>query len=132
MNVIERDGVVLARHIKATDIQENLTFFSQDEEFIQVGAWNYDAGKELFAHIHNEVPRMITRTSEVLYVVAGRIEATIFTLDENPVKTLVLNVGEILVLLECGHGYKILDDGTKVFEIKNGPYLGAETDRRRI
>ena len=36
------------------------------------------------------------------------------------------------MLLECGHGYTILSDDTKVIEIKNGPYLGADVDRRRI
>ena len=31
-----------------------------------------------------------------------------------------------------GEGYKILEEGTKVLEIKNGPYLGAEIDRGRF
>jgi hypothetical protein len=35
-------------------------------------------------------------------------------------------------LLRGGHGYEILEDGTQVLEVKNGPYLGPDVDRRRL
>ncbi len=132
MREIAKDGIILARHIAAEDISEGLNFFSQDSEFIQVGTWNYQKGKELLAHIHNEVPRTALRTYEALYVISGSLEAVIYDLDKNVVDTFVVNAGDVLVLLESGHGYKILEDHTKVLEIKNGPYLGAERDRQRI
>lgn len=132
MREVKKDGIVLARHILQEDIQDGLNFFSQDEEFIQVGAWAYKEGKELLAHIHNEVPRTVTRTCEVLYIVNGALEATIYDLEEKKVEAFIVKKGEILILLECGHGYRILEENTKVLEIKNGPYLGAEVDRYRI
>ncbi len=132
MREIAKDGIILARHIAAEDISEGLNFFSRDSEFIQVGTWNYQKGKELLAHIHNEVPRTALRTYEALYVISGSLEAAIYDLDKNVVDTFVVNTGDVLVLLESGHGYKILEDHTKVLEIKNGPYLGAEKDRQRI
>jgi uncharacterized protein YjlB len=132
VRVIEKDGVPLAKWIKPDDIKPGLSFFSNDDEFLQVGAWNYDAGKKLLAHIHNTVERTINRTHEVLYVISGRLEAVIYTLDAEEVKTLILEAGDVLVLLSSGHGYRILEDGTRVIEIKNGPYPGADADRRRI
>ena len=132
MKEIIKDGKVVARHILESDIKEGLNFYSNDDEFIQVGAWNYDNGKRLLGHIHNEVDRNVNRTCEVLYVIKGSLEARIYDLSENLLETFVVGQGEILVLLECGHGYTILSDGTKVIEIKNGPYLGADVDRRRI
>lgn len=132
MKEIIKNGVILARHITAEDMKEGLNFFSKDEEFIQAGAWEYNAGKELLAHIHNEVPRSITRTCEVLYIICGSLEASIYDLNGNKAEILKVKAGELLVLLESGHGYKILEDNTRVLEIKNGPYLGAETDRHRI
>jgi hypothetical protein len=56
----------------------------------------------------------------------------IYTLDAEEVETLILEAGDVLVLLSSGHGYRILEDGTRVIEIKNGPYPGADVDRRRI
>lgn len=132
MREVLKDNKVIARHITPDDIKPGLNFYSNDDEFIQVGAWNYDEGKELLAHIHNEVDRTINRTYETLYVISGKIEAKIYSLTEELLDTFVVNAGDVLVLLECGHGYKILEDNTKVLEVKNGPYLGADIDRRRI
>ena len=134
MNVkeVKQDNIVLARLVKAEDWNEGLGFYSKDEEVIQVGTWQYNSGKQLMKHIHNEVDRVITRTNEVLYVVSGAVKAFIYDLDENLVEELTVNTGDTLILLDCGHGYEIMADNTKVIEIKNGPYLGAETDRRRF
>ena len=135
MNMAEiTDGItVLARHIPANVCwDKGLSFFSSDCEFQQVGTWGYDAGKTLQAHVHKNVPRTIDRTQEVLFVKQGKIEAEIF--DTSDVKVAVIEVcaGDILILLEGGHGYRILEDDTQVLEIKNGPYVGANDDRRRI
>jgi hypothetical protein len=132
MKQIERDGVVLARHILPADWGDGLSFFSQDSEFIQVGAWHYDQGKILLAHIHNEVPRIVSRTYETLYIVSGRILVQIYTLQEEIVDAFEVSAGDILILLECGHGYHVLEADTRVLEVKNGPYLGAEVDRHRM
>lgn len=133
MREIKKNGVVLARHITPEDIKPGLNFFSRDEEFIQVGVWgHYEKGKELKAHIHNTVERTANRTYEALYVIKGSLKAIIYDMNEAPVETLQVKQGEILVLLESGHGYFIEEEDTTVLEIKNGPYLGAETDRRRI
>lgn len=132
MKRIEKNGVVLAKHITPEDWNEGLSFFSADEDFIQVGAWNYSAGKDLLRHIHNESERRITRTCECLYLVSGAINVQIYDLSENPVDEFVARAGDVVILLECGHGYQILENDTRVLEVKNGPYLGAEADRRRF
>lgn len=135
MNMIEiKDGdLVLARHIPA-DIawEDGLSFFSQDDEFIQVGVWGYPAGKELKAHIHNEVIRQVFWTQEVLFIRKGRLRVHIYCLNEIKITEFEASAGDILIMLRGGHGYEILEDGTQVLEVKNGPYVGADLDRRRI
>jgi len=132
MHTIESNGAILAKHIKDEDISSGLSFFSEDDEFVQVGCWKYDSNQILPPHIHNKVERIINRTCEVLYIIQGKIKAKIYDLEGSLVEELVVQSGEILILLESGHGYEILEDGTKVLEVKNGPYLGAEIDRYRI
>jgi len=133
MTEIIKDDMVLARHITAEDIKPGLNFYSEDKEYIQVGIWgHYEQGKELKAHIHNKIERISDRTYEVLYVIKGALSADIYDMDENKVETLAVKQGEILVLLNSGHGYTILEDDTTVLEVKNGPYPGAEADRRRF
>ena len=132
MKEIVKNGKVLARHITALDFGEGLSFFSNDEEFIQVGAWSYDSGKNIEPHIHNEFPRTAARTCEVLYVISGTLEAKIYDLNKQLAETLRVKAGDALILLECGHGYSVLEDNTKVLEVKNGPYFGPEKDRERF
>lgn len=132
MREIIKNGIVLARHIFADDFGDGLSFFSKDEEFIQVGAWGYDSGKDINPHIHNEFPRTANRTCEVLYVISGALEAKIYDLDKQLAETLQVKAGDALILLECGHGYTIMQDNTRVLEVKNGPYFGAEADRKRF
>lgn len=125
-------GEVVARHIPDDSWANELGFYSKDGEYIQVGTWNYNSGKMLLQHIHNEVERKVLRTQEVLYIKNGSIRAKIFSLNEQLIEELVIKKGDTLILLNCGHGYQILEDNTQVLEIKNGPYLGANTDRRRF
>jgi len=58
--------------------------------------------------------------------------AHIYSTREEKLADLEVKEGDVIILLRGGHGYTILEDGTQVLEIKNGPYLGPETDRRRL
>ena len=129
-----KDGdVVLARHVSAADLfRKPLQFYSDDADFIQFGTWSYDAGKTLAAHTHNKVPRTADKTQEVLYVCAGSIKTLLYDTNLRKVEEFVVGAGDLVVLLSGGHGYEILENGTRVIEIKNGPYVGAEADRTRL
>ncbi len=123
---------ILARLIPSDAWADGLGFYSNEEEFIQVGSWQYNEGKKLLKHIHNPVSRSVLRTQEVLFVRKGSIKAQIYSLDETLVDVIIAYEGDTLILLNSGHGYEILQDNTQVLEIKNGPYLGADIDRRRF
>jgi hypothetical protein len=127
------NGNTLAKHIPAAEAWgQGLKFFSQDADFIQVGTWGYDQGKALLAHSHNHVPREVTITQETLYIRKGSLLAEIYDRNDQKTAEIEAREGDILVLLGGGHGYRILEEGTQVLEIKNGPYLGPDTDRRRL
>jgi len=132
MTEILDNGKVLARLIKPEDQTKGLNFFSKDDEAVQLGSWDYNRGHTLMSHIHKEVSRTIMRTHEILIVQSGKLQAWIYALDQRLVTMLEVGAGDILILLDCGHGYTILEDNTKVIEMKNGPYLGAEVDRERF
>jgi hypothetical protein len=130
---VKQGDLILARHIPAEVAwQGDLNFFSPDEDYIQVGTWGYDSGKELLAHTHNEVTRNVLWTQETLYIRKGRILVQVYNTDEVLVDEWQAAEGDIVILLRGGHGYQILEDGTQVLEVKNGPYVGADKDRRRL
>ena len=130
MREIIKNGIGLARHIPADDLVNGRSFFSESGEFIQVGTCGYDSGENISPHIHNEFSRTASRTCEMLYVISGALEVDIFDLDKHHVESFAVNKGDVLVLLECGHGFTITRDNTRVLEVKNGPYFGAEKDRQ--
>jgi len=130
---VKDNDIVLARYIPADTAWEGgLSFYSEDEDYIQVGTWGYDSPKELLAHTHNEVHRDVAWTQEVIFIKNGSIRAEIYDLSNNKVTDIVCKTGDIIILLRGAHGYHILEDGTQVLEVKNGPYVGAELDRVRL
>ena len=128
-----KDGeTVLAILIRNTDWENGLTFVSSRDDYLQVGTWQYDKGKMLQAHIHKTKPRRVLRTQEVVFVKKGRVKADIYTEKRTLLRSLELENNDALVLLGGGHGFEVLEDGTQVLEVKNGPYVGADRDRERI
>lgn len=133
MRTIEHGGLRLAVYVPKKEIKKGLGFYSEDGDFIQVGTWGYDLGKVLPPHIHNKgVARQVDRTQEVIHVIEGRVKASIFSEDERLVESLTVERGDTLALFAGGHSYEILDDDTCVLEVKNGPYVGPDRDRRRF
>jgi hypothetical protein len=133
VNEIKDGDVILARHVTAQEWEKGgLNFYSEDNEFIQVGTWGYDSGKELLAHTHNNVEQTVNITQETLYIRRGRIKARIYNLKLELVAEWEAGEGDIMILMQGGHGYDILEDGTQVLEVKNGPYVSAQADRVRF
>lgn len=129
---IMNEDLILAIIIRDADWEEGLNFVSSEEDYQQVGIWGYNKGKKLASHIHFFKSREVLRTQEVVFVKDGRIRAAIYTENEDFLKSVELSKGDTIILLNGGHGYEILEDGTKVLEVKNGPYVGADEDRKRI
>ncbi len=129
---VDQNNNRIAFKFSIADIQKGLTFFSEDKDFLQVGTWNYDKGKKLLAHIHNNAPREILRTQEFVFVVKGKMKTLLYDEHAQFIQEVVLNPQEGMILLSGGHGYEILEKETIIIEVKNGPYAGAELDRRRI
>ena len=130
--IIEKNGIIFAKKISLVNIKKGLCFYSNDEDFIQVGTWNYEKGRYLAAHNHNIVERKINRTNEVIIILDGKLKIDIYDENDEKITELEAKKNDLLIMMNGGHGYHILEDNTKIIEIKNGPYLGAEKDRRRF
>lgn len=129
---IKDKDLTLAIIIKSTDWEKGLNFVSEQEDYQQVGFWGYDRGKKLVPHIHLVQPRQILQTQEVLFIKKGLIRVDIYNEKEEFFKSIELEEGDVAIFLRGGHGYEVLENETKVLEIKNGPYVGSEKDRKKI
>ena len=105
------------------------TWLSNNEDNIQVGLFHYDNGKHLPEHEHVIYNRVGTRTCETMYVIEGSLKLRIFNENRVQFYDRILKAGDIYISLFGGHSFDILEDGTRIFEAKNGPYFGVEKDK---
>jgi hypothetical protein len=104
-------------------------FLTPAESPQQVGFVVYPAGGRVAPHVHRSLERQITGTSEALIVKKGRCEVDIYSATKEAVATRELREGDILLLVEGGHGFRMLED-TVFLEIKQGPYQGLDEKER--
>ena len=128
--VTARDGQVLAYFIRAA-VPDETRFLTPSDCNLQVGQVVYPAGGEIARHVHLPIERKIVGTTEVLLVQRGRCEVDVFTADRELVTTRVLGVGDMVIAVNGGHGFRVLED-LVLLEVKQGPYPGGGADKERF
>lgn len=111
--------------------EKGLTFLTEDENFIQVGVWNYEKGKILDLHYHKDFSREATRTGEAVCVIRGSLVCNLYTKEGDFLVEIPVKESEVIIQYYGAHEY-IIEEDSVIIEIKNGPYFGPEKDRVRI
>jgi hypothetical protein len=92
---------------------------------------NFKKGDHIKPHIHNKFSREILTTNEVIIIKNGSMVVNFFDFNKNNVGFEILMEGDIIFLQEGGHSFDFLQN-TELFEVKNGPYFGQETDKSKF
>lgn len=119
----------LAYIIRADVHIEKTTFLTPPEFKQQVGFVVYPADGEVARHTHIPSERHLIGTSEVLIIRKGRCQVDIYNDDHKLVAIRELREGDLLLLINGGHGFRMLED-TIFLEIKQGPYIGLKEKER--
>jgi len=98
------------------------TFITEPTATQQLGYIVYPKGHTITPHQHKPQLRQIVGTTEVILVKHGAVEAVLFDNQRKFIAKKLLNSGDIIILLNGGHGFEILEDAVLV-EIKQGPYM---------
>ena len=122
IDILRSDNALLC-YIVRSDTLPAATEFVTTRRTLQVGHIVHPRGHEISRHEHRPQERHISGTAEVLLVQRGRCEMDVYDGQRCLVATRELRVGDIVVLLECGHGFRMLED-TVLLEVKQGPYAG--------
>lgn len=132
MKTYKYNNQILAILYRDSDWVEGLNFITPNEMFIQAGSWWYKKGKVLARHVHKDFERTAIRTQEAVYIKTGSMRVDLYNDMLEPLESFVMNEGDLAVFAYGGHGYEILEDGTKVIETKNGPFIDVETDKTKF
>jgi hypothetical protein len=118
------DNILTSIIIRREYQPSETTFITSPELAQQVGFVVYPAGGVIKRHIHKNVDRQNTSSSEALIIRQGRLEIDIFDSDKTLLATRELQAGDFVLMVSGGHGFRILE-ATVLLEIKLGPYAGA-------
>lgn len=122
---IQADGKPIAIIVRNEFNRPGVSFFSPFEFSQQLGVLIHPAGHEVKAHVHNLIARDVRVTQEVLHVIEGKIEITLFAENKKYITSRLLSRGDTVLLAYGGHGLKILEP-SRILEVKQGPYAGVE------
>lgn len=128
--IITGSGRVLAKVIdldvsRDDEPKTGAHWFTEPADTLQFGILVHDNGYEVKPHTHGHPVRAVTDVVEVLMIVAGVYELTVFDEDRNPMWTGDVVTGFVVILYAGGHGLKCKKDGI-IIETRQGPHLGAD------
>ncbi|KKN17164.1 hypothetical protein LCGC14_0968640 [marine sediment metagenome] len=130
---VKDQGVLLALGGDISEAGDGWTFHGNRESPLQLGTCRLMEKTTLQPHDHKVRARITGhKTHEVIIVMAGSIEATFYGLDRRPIVSHILKAGGFVFLYDGGHGFHVLEDGTRLIEVKNGPFAPTEEDKERF
>ena len=104
---------------------DGISYITDPLNSLQIGLHHRPAGMKLAAHTHIvPAPVSISEYQEVLYIISGSIELTLYTTGGDIIAKRTLNAGDSALLIREGHQVTYLEE-TRMFEVKQGPYPGA-------
>jgi hypothetical protein len=129
VEIISWQNKPLAYVIRNELLPDETTFITPAEFKQQVGFVVYQSGGEVARHLHRPLERHLVGTSEVLILRKGRCIMDVYNNDKVLVASKELHEGDIMLMVDGGHGFRMLED-TVFLEVKQGPYTGIDEKER--
>lgn len=102
------------------------------DEILQVSVICLPQSKIIFPHKHKDIPRNTVGTQEAWVVISGLLQANIYDVDDSLIDTISLGPGMCMTLYNGGHNFEVISSDAVIYEIKNGPYYGADFDSQPV
>lgn len=92
---------------------------------LQVGRLLHQPGVKIKAHSHPHHLFPVDYFQEFLYIESGKVQIRFYDLDQSFVGERILEGGDILLQVDGGHAFEILEESS-IIEVKQGPYPGDD------
>ena len=122
---IVHDDIELGAIVRSTYHNSGIGFFSNDNDGLQLGYMNRPDGYVIAPHTHNKIKREVFFTEEILFIRSGMVRVDFYDDNQQYVESHMARGGDIVILKAGGHGFKVIERAD-IFEVKQGPYLGAQ------
>jgi hypothetical protein len=123
-------GELYAIIVRANLPRQGYNFVTDPTDELQLGVNHYAASARIKPHVHLPLSREISGTLELLHIDDGDTTLSLHDPDDGSCfYTTRLVGGDTVLLIHGGHGLEI-HQPTRIIEVKQGPYLGAEKDKK--
>jgi len=106
--------------------------FGDSEQVLQVATIVLKEGEGVPPHKHLINKRNTDKTQEFVSVIVGEIIVEFYDVNNSLIIKTTLKEGDSYSSYGGGHGLIASEEGTKLYEIKNGPYNGKEKDKTNL
>jgi hypothetical protein len=130
LEIIKNHKSIFAIILRDNYKSEGISFFTPNDFSQQLGYMNRPKGYEISPHLHNKVKRNVEFTNEVLLIKSGKVRVDFYDENKDYFKSLILHVGDVILLVTGGHGFEMLEQ-SEMIEIKQGPYVD-DNDKTRF
>ena len=115
---------------KDLKITKGVKFLTSPSHNLQIGKMSHKKNHEIKPHLHKNFLRKIYKTTEILIIKSGELKVNFYNKKLKYVKSTLLKKGNIALLLEGAHGFKVKKDCI-FLEIKQGPF-SIKKDKKLI
>lgn len=128
LEIISENAEVLAIYIPEDFlVGEEIRFFTSNKEEFQFGGMKRLKGDGVLKHRHNPQTRILSKTSEFLFIKRGSCQVNVFSNEfeskgtAEPIASITCKSGDMILLLRGAHSIEFLED-SYIFELKQGPF----------
>ena len=101
--------------------KKGITFFTPKESIQQFGYMRHKKSHIIKPHLHKKRKTKIMYTSEVILLLKGLLRVDFYNNKKKYLFSKKIYAGDIIMLVNGGHGFKVLKD-VEMLEVKQGPY----------
>ena len=129
--IVDSRGLRLALLVRHQFVPTGVQFISNDQDTQQLAFMRRPKGEYISAHSHLPFPREIVGTSEVLVMRSGSMRVDLFDTTRTYFGSVILREGDVIVLMNGGHGFELLEDADFI-EVKQGPYVDGKDKEKFV
>ena len=100
---------------------KGIKFFTKENDTQQFGYMKHKKNHIIMPHRHNKRLTKILKTTEVIILIKGILRVDFYTEQKKYLFSKKIQGGDIIMLVNGGHGFKVLKD-VEMIEVKQGPY----------
>ena len=101
--------------------KKGINFFTSKEDTQQFGYMKHKKNHVIMPHRHNKRLTKVLTTTEVILLFKGMLRVDFYNEKKFYLFSKKLYAGDIIMLVNGGHGLKVLKD-VEMLEVKQGPY----------